>query len=160
MTRPDPAALAPHKPHLNGPRFTRLQKIALGYGVVLLGAAALNYVPSLTDGEGRAFGIFALDLFDDLLHLVSALWALVAGLSSHRWGRHFLAWFGALYLGDGLLGLMTGSGYLDAGIIIYGIQDYDLTFRILANAPHILLGGFAVAAAWLWREPPAARRRM
>lgn len=131
---------------------TRLQKICLGYAVALLGAASLNYIPGLTDAEGRAFGIFALDAFDDALHVASALWALTAGLLGVRASRHFLLWFGSLYLGDGLLGLLTGSGYLDAGIFIYGVQDYGLVFKILANTPHILLGGFAVFARWKWRS--------
>ena len=87
-----------------------LQKISLGFVVVLFGAAALNYVPGLTDEEGRAFGIFALDIYDDALHAASALWALVAALTSHRAAKIFLITFGALYLGDGLLGLATGSG--------------------------------------------------
>lgn len=152
--RPSPM---PHRARRTPPRFSRLQKFALGYAVLLLGAAALNYIPGLTDSEGRAFGIFALDLFDDLLHLASALWALVAGLASHRWARHFLAWFGMLYLGDGLLGLLTGSGYLDAGILRYGIQEFDLVFRLLANAPHLLLGGVALLASRLWGEATDAR---
>ena len=41
--------------------------------VVLLAAASVNYVPGLTDAEGRAFGIFALDIYDDALHVASAL---------------------------------------------------------------------------------------
>ncbi len=61
-----------------------MRSIALGNFVVLLAAAALNYVPGLTDADGLAFGIFALDIFDDALHLASALWALVAALISHR----------------------------------------------------------------------------
>ena len=52
--------------------------------------------------------------------------------------------FGAVYLGDGLLGLATGSGYLDLGIWNFGIQDLDLLFKIKANTPHIALGGFAL----------------
>ncbi|MDX1786162.1 MAG: hypothetical protein R3210_08530 [Roseovarius sp.] len=40
---------------------SKLQKICLGYFVALLGAAALNYIPGLTDAQGLAFGIFALD---------------------------------------------------------------------------------------------------
>jgi hypothetical protein len=130
---------------------TRLRLIALGYFVALLGAAALNYVPGITDAEGRAFGIFALDIFDDALHLASALWALAAALTSQRAARVFLLIFGALYLGDGLLGLATGSGYLDFGIFNYGVLDYDFSFKILANTPHILLGGVALAAG-LWVE--------
>ena len=54
------------------------KKISLGYFCILLFAASLNYIPGLTDTEGRAFGIFALDIFDDSLHVASALWALSA----------------------------------------------------------------------------------
>jgi hypothetical protein len=130
------------------------QKIALGYFVVLLGAASLNYIPGVTDADGVAFGVFALDLFDDALHAASAAWALAAALVSARAARTFLVLFGALYLGDGALGLATGSGYLDFGIFTYGVQDLDFGFRILANLPHIALGGIALASGlWLGRRP-------
>lgn len=131
---------------------TKLRWIALFYMVALLVAASLNYIPGLTDAEGRAFGIFALDIFDDLLHLVSALWAGIAAYLSSRAARSFLLYFGVLYLGDGLLGLATGSGYLDLGILNYGIQDLPLGFKILANLPHIALGGGAVLSAYLFRR--------
>ncbi len=57
-----------------------------------------------------------------------------------------------LYLADGLLGLATGSGYLDLGIINYGIQDLPMGFKILANLPHISLGGIAVLSAFVFRR--------
>ena len=120
--------------------------IALGYFVALLVAAALNYIPGLTDDQGRSFGIFALDTFDDSLHLASALWALAAALISARAARMFLLLFGALYLADGLMGLAVGSGYLDFGIFTNGVVDLPFTFKIMANTPHILLGGFALFA--------------
>jgi len=129
---------------------TTLRYICFGYTASLLIAASLNYIPGLTDAEGRAFGIFALDIFDDSLHFFSALWALIAGLMSHRASRIFLIYFGALYFGDGLLGLITGSGFLDFGIFNYGIQDYPFVFKILNNLPHLALGGFAVVAVWIW----------
>lgn len=122
------------------------QKIAIGFFVVLLGAASLNYIPGVTDPEGVAFGVFALDVSDDALHFASAMWALIAGLLSSRAARQFLLIFGALYLGDGVLGLMTGSGYLDFGIFNYGVQDFPFGFKILANAPHIGLGGMALGS--------------
>jgi hypothetical protein len=129
-----------------------LRWTAFGYMVILLGAASLNYVPGLTDAEGRAFGIFALDLYDDGLHVASAAWAAIgAGLSS-RAARGFLRYFGLLYLADGLLGLATGSGFLDLGIITYGVLDQPLSFRILANTPHIVLGGWAVASSVLFSD--------
>lgn len=124
-----------------------LRWVALGYMAVLLAAASLNYIPGLTDNEGRAFGIFALDIFDDLLHVASALWAGIAAFLSTRASRAFLFYFGILYLTDGLLGLATGSGYLDLGIINYGVQDLPIQFKLLANLPHIALGGVALIAS-------------
>lgn len=128
---------------------SRLRLLAFLYFFALLGAAALNYAPGITDAEGRAFGIFALDIFDDALHLVSALWALAAALVSARASRLFLILFGALYLADGALGFVTGSGYLDLGILRWGWLPWDTAMRILANAPHIVLGGVALAGGLL-----------
>jgi hypothetical protein len=118
--------------------------IAFGYFVILISVAAINYIPGMTDDSGVAFGVFALDIYDDGLHAASALWALVAALLSARAARIYLVLFGAIYLGDGLLGLATGSGYLDLGIWNYGIRDLDFIFKIKANTPHIALGGFAL----------------
>ena len=118
--------------------------IAFGYFVILSFVAALNYIPGMTDANGVVLGVFALDLYDDALHAGSALWALIAALVSARAARTYLLLFGAIYLGDGLLGLATGSGYLDLGIWNYGIRELDWIFKIKANTPHIVLGGFAL----------------
>lgn len=122
------------------------RKIACLFAVLLAAAAAINYLPGLTDETGLAFGVFQLDIFDDLLHLGSALWALAAALISTRAARNFLLIFGVLYLADGLMGMAVGSGYLDLGIINNGVLDLPFGFKILANAPHILLGGGALLA--------------
>ena len=121
-----------------------LRWIAVVYMVILLAAASLNYIPGLTDTEGRAFGVFALDIYDDALHVASAIWAGLAAWRSNRAARLFLRYFGLLYLTDGLLGLATGSGYLDLGIMTHGTLNLPLTFKVLANLPHIAGGGFAV----------------
>ena len=116
--------------------------------LILLAAASLNYIPGLTDAQGRAFGVFALDIFDDGLHVASALWAGIAAATSNRASRIFLRYFGLLYLTDGLLGLAAGTGYLDLGIVKHGIVDLPLTFKILANLPHIGGGAFAVFSSF------------
>jgi hypothetical protein len=126
-----------------------IRVIAAGYAVVLLIAAALNYVPGLTDAQGRAFGIFALDIYDDLLHLASAAWAGIAAYWSRAATVSFLKLFGTLYCLDGLLGLVAGSGYLDLGILVYGVQSLPFGFKVLANLPHIALGGFAAFAGFV-----------
>ena len=122
------------------------------YFVVLALVAALNYIPGVTDEDGVAFGIFALDIFDDALHAASALWALVAALLSARAARMFLLIFGALYLGDGTLGLITGSGYLDFGIFNNGVLDLPFSFKIMANLPHIGLGLIALVVGLMGRR--------
>lgn len=125
---------------------TSLQKLCFAYFIALMIAASLNYIPGLTDQNGLAFGIFALDLYDDALHMASALWALVAGLVSHKAARTFMVLFGLAYLGDGVFGFFTGYGYLDLGIFTNGSAGMDLSLgRILANVPHLFLGG---VAAW------------
>ena len=131
---------------------TKLRWISIGYMLALLFAAALNYIPGLTDEEGRSFGIFALDIFDDLLHAGSALWAAIAAFVSHKASRNFLFYFGILYLLDGLMGLVTGSGYLDLGIINYGFVDLPLQFKLFANLPHIALGGFALLSSFVFQK--------
>lgn len=128
-----------------------VQKICFGYVAALMFAASLNYIPGLTDESGLAFGIFALDLFDDALHVASALWALTAAIKGGRAARIFLLLFGALYLGDGVFGLFTGYGFLDFGIFTNPSAGMSFTLpRFLANLPHLLLGGFALFAGLRW----------
>jgi len=125
---------------------SKLQKLSLGYFIVLMIAASLNYIPGLTDENGLAFGIFALDIYDDALHVASALWALTAGLVSHRAARTFMILFGLAYLGDGVFGFFTGYGYLDLGIFTNASLGMDVSLgRIFANLPHLALGAIA---AW------------
>ncbi|MGV3552938.1 hypothetical protein [Rhizobium sp.] len=133
----------------------RLRLVATLYFLVLLFAASLNYLPFIPVVDGKTFGIFALDIYDDALHLVSALWAGVAAVLGARASRTFLLAIGALYFADGFLGLITGSGYLDLGIVNYGIQDLPFSFKILANLPHLGLGGIAVMAGYLFRREAA-----
>lgn len=128
---------------------TFLQKLCIAYFVVLMLAASLNYIPGLTDDNGLAFGIFALDIFDDALHVASAMWALIVGLMSHRAARTFMILFGLAYLGDGVFGFFTGYGYLDLGIFTNASAGLDFSLgRVLANVPHLALGAIAVWAGF------------
>ncbi|MEM7178452.1 MAG: hypothetical protein AAF503_12190 [Pseudomonadota bacterium] len=128
---------------------TAMQKLCFGYFVALMIAASLNYIPGLTDEAGLAFGIFALDIYDDALHVASALWALIAGILSHRAARSFMILFGLAYLGDGIFGFFTGYGFLDLGIFTNPSAGMDLSLgRVLANLPHLALGGIAVWAGF------------
>ncbi|MBS0241698.1 MAG: DUF4383 domain-containing protein [Proteobacteria bacterium] len=122
----------------------RFQKIALGLAVGLALAAAIDYVPGLKDAEGRTFGIFKLNLFQDLLHSASALWALGSALASRRAAITFLRVFGTLYFLDGVMGVFIGSGFLDLGVIRFGVLDLPLWFKFVGSLPHLILGGIGI----------------
>ena len=80
---------------------------------------------------------------------MSALWAATAAFTSRRASELFFQLFGAFYFADGVLGLLTGSGYLDFGILINGVRDLPLSTRIFTNAPHLGLGGVAILIGYL-----------
>lgn len=134
-----------------------LRILAAVYAVLFAGVTSLNYIPGLTDAAGRTFGLFALDVFDDALHAASGLWAALAAWRSTRATIFFFRVFGTLYCLDGLLGLATGSGYLDLGILLHGVLDLPRVTRILMNLPHIVIGGFAAFTGFVlargWAEP-------
>lgn len=129
-----------------------LQRLAIFYSALFIGVVALNYVPQIHDADGNMFGLFHLDLIDDALHIGSALWALLAGLSSYTASRFYFRWFGLAYLLDGVLGILAGKGYLDLGIFMAGPGIVGLSTRIAANIPHIVLGGVAVVAGFLAKK--------
>jgi hypothetical protein len=139
-----------------------LRVIAAVYAVLFAVVTSLNYIPGLTDAQGRTFGLFALDIFDDALHAASGLWAALAAWTSTRATLIFFRVFGPLYCLDGLLGLATGSGYLDLGIVMHGVLDLPLMTRVLMNLPHIAIGGFAAFVGYvlprIWSRAAADRR--
>ncbi|RUX70863.1 DUF4383 domain-containing protein, partial [Mesorhizobium sp. M7A.F.Ca.CA.004.08.2.1] len=104
-------------------------------------------IPAFNDADGNLFGLFSLQWYDDLLHAFSGVWALAAAFISHRQAVFYFKLFGSVYLFDGVLGLITGSGCLDAGIFINGfrsLNDIEFPARFFANLPHLVIGGFAV----------------
>ena len=126
---------------------TTIQKLAIAYAIMFFAVVAIGYVPAFNDANGQLFGLFSLQWWDDLLHGFSGVWALAAAILSHRASVLYFRLFGAVYLFDGVLGLVTGSGCLDGGIFINGFRSFDdieFPVRVFANLPHIVIGGFAV----------------
>jgi len=114
------------------------------YFIGFLAVVAIGFVPQFNDADGNLFGLFKLDLYDHSLHLASGLWAGLAAWRSNDASRLYFRLFGPLYFADGVLGLFTGSGYLDGGIFLYGPLDLSLTVRFFANLPHLIIGGLAI----------------
>ena len=89
---------------------------AWGYAALLGFVILTGYIPAFIDANDMIFGLFRRTWYADGLHLVSALWAAAAAITSRRASELFFQLFGAFYFADGVLGLLTGSGYLDFGI--------------------------------------------
>ena len=122
---------------------------AWGYVLLFCVVVAIGYVPAFIDQNNMIFGLFRRTWYADGLHLASATWAAAAALTSTRAAANFFRIFGPLYFLDGVLGLVTGSGYLDFGIFINGVLSLPLKTRVLANVPHLLIGGVAIVVGYL-----------
>lgn len=133
----------------------RIRLCGFAYAVLFLAVVLVGYVPGFEDSEGRLFGLFELDFYDDSLHLASGLWAGIAGLISSRAARGYFKLFGPLYFLDGVMGLITGSGYLDLGIFLYGPLDLPLVTRFFANLPHLIIGGTAILVGYKLKSAPS-----
>ena len=118
----------------------------------LLFAAATDYIPAFMDSGGRVFGLFRLDVYKDALHVASGLWALVAAFWSRSAAIAFLRIFGVLYFIDGVMGVVTGSGFLDLSIFTTGWAPVSQLVKFLSSVPHLVLGAFANMAGFLARE--------
>ena len=129
---------------------TPTQKLAWFYAVMFAVLGSLSYIPWINDENGVTLGIFSLQWYDNLLHYASGAWAAVAAWSSFKASAFYFKLFGLIYGLDGVMGLLTGQGYLDGGIFINGITPLDWGFKIAANIPHILIGGIAVVIGFVF----------
>jgi hypothetical protein len=122
---------------------------AWAYVALFCVVVATGYVPAFIDQNNMILGLFRRTWYADGLHLASAVWAAAAAATSTRASATFFRIFGPLYFLDGVLGLVTGSGYLDFGIFINGVLSLPLKTRVLANVPHLLIGGVAIVVGYL-----------
>jgi hypothetical protein len=121
-------------------------------GLALLFAAATDYIPAFIDAEGRVFGLFQLDIYKDALHVASAAWAIAAALVSRQASIFFLRVFGTLYFLDGVMGVFTGSGYLDLSIFIDGVRSTSAYVKFASSVPHLVLGMFGIVTGFSARR--------
>ena len=145
-----------------------IRVLGFAYAAMFFFTVTLGYIPGFTNEAGQLFGLFEIELKDDMLHLGSGIWATVAAWYSTRATVFYFKTFGTMYALDGLLGLITGHGYLDGGIFLawqnnltdfvvsqpyvpfasiffaHGTGGHDMLTKLLANLPHIMIGGSAV----------------
>ncbi len=125
-------------------KISTIQKYAWAYAIMFFFLGSLAHIPWINDANGMTLGIFSLQWYDDVLHYASGAWAAWAAWRSAKDSEFYFKLFGLIYGFDGLLGFLTGQGYLDGGIFINGITPLDWSLKFFANIPHIAIGGIAV----------------
>ncbi len=133
-------------------KFSILQKVAFAYSALFIIVVLMGYVPAFVDAEGYLFGVFHIDPIDDIVHLVSGLWALLAGLKGRNSAIFYFRLFGTIYFLDGVLGVLFGKGFLDFAIFLSVPGISDMATRIAANIPHIVVGGLAMIIGFKSRK--------
>lgn len=127
------------------------RKWAWAYTALFLGVVALGYIPGFTDKDGNLFGLFRIELKDDILHLGSAIWAAMAAWRSEWASRFYFRLFGSVYFLDGILGLLFGQAILDGGLFLFGVTSRDILGNLPGNIPHLIIGGLAVWVGFMFR---------
>lgn len=133
-------------------RVTALQKFAWFYAALFLLVVIIGYLPGVEDENGLMFGLFEIDPIDDGLHLASALWATIAAWHSISATVFYFRVFGILYCLDGIVGVIAGKGFLDFAIFMQGPGIIEMSIRIAANIPHIVIGGLAIIIGFVLKN--------
>ena len=106
--------------------------VTFGFALLFTVVVAMGYVPSFitaVHGEERTmFDLFKISLLDDITHGVTALAALVAGLTSRRASLLFLTAFGFYYALDAIFFLTYGAASHQAALA-----------NLMLNAPHVAI---------------------
>lgn len=130
---------------MDGPSPARLFATAGGATLVIAGIVGFFYSASFgSPGEvGEAFGAFAVNGWDNVLHaLTGALGLIAADYASRRYSLCA----GAFYFALGFWGFAIGSGEAVLGLLPVNTGD---------NLFHLAIGCLGILA---WRATPAARK--
>lgn len=122
---------------MDPPSPARLYATAVGAALVVVGIVGFFYSASFcSPGEvGKAFGIFAVNGWANVLHILTgALGLLMAGYGS----RQYALGLGAVYLAIALWGFALGSGDAILGC---------LPVNTAGNVLHLAIGVLGVGAA-------------
>lgn len=119
-----------------------VKKSALWFGVILLLVGILGYIPAFAP-NGFLLGIFRVDGFHNLVHVVTGAIGIWAGLSSFGFARGYFQVFGVIYALVTILGLFYGNAPL-LGVMAHNWADFWLHVVITLFALYM---GFAAAPA-------------
>jgi hypothetical protein len=126
-----------------------LKKAAVFFGIVFVIVGALGFVPAAAP-HGHLLGVFHVNTFHNLVHILTGIVAIIAGSSSEHGARLFFRIFGLIY------GLVAVLGFFHGDRPIFGIlanNMADVWLHVAIAAVSLILG-FAVRESHETRVSP------
>ena len=116
-----------------------LRSLAVWIGAVILVIGLIGFVPALVP-DGKVLGLFLVDPFHNVVHILTGALGIVAGMmSGSKVARMYFQVFGVVYALVTVLGFTTGTGLL--GLIPVNMADNLLHLVIAVGYLYL---GFAV----------------
>ncbi|WIG58239.1 MAG: hypothetical protein OJF49_000984 [Ktedonobacterales bacterium] len=117
-------------------------------GIVLTLVGLLGFVGALAP-DSRLLGIFAIDPFHNVIHLLSGIVGLLAGFAAgSRYARLYAGVFGVVY------GLVTVVGFIQ-GTTVLGLISVNLADNVL----HLLIAVASLGVFFLSSDTTTAPAR-
>jgi len=86
-----------------------VKKFAMIFGVILVVVGVLGFIPGVTNSDNMLLGIFHVNALHNVIHLVSGVVALAAGMSSFSASKMYFQIFGVIYALVAILGFVYGD---------------------------------------------------
>lgn len=106
-----------------------LKTFAWGFGIVFVLIGLLGFVPALNPG-GLLLGIFQVNGFHNIVHILSGVVAVVAALGGAYYAKWYFIVFGVVYALVTVLGFLTGNG-------LFGLIPVNMADNLL----HLVIAG-------------------
>lgn len=116
-----------------------LKTFAWIYGIVFVLIGLLGFVPAFIPG-GLLLGIFQVNSFHSIVHILSGVVAIIAALGGAYYAKWYFIIFGIVYGLVTILGFLTGNGLF--GLIPVNMADNILHLVIAASSLYL---GFVVS---------------
>jgi hypothetical protein len=109
-----------------------LANISKLFGAVLLVVGILGFVPAFTP-DGHLLGIFHVNAFHNMVHVLSGVAALAAGFTGYKYSKLYFQVFGVVYALVAVLGVFYGNDPI-LGLIAHNYADLFLHIAIATTA--------------------------
>jgi hypothetical protein len=112
-----------------------MKKIAIIFGSLFVLTGILGFVPAATP-DGHLFGLFHVNAFHNMVHLITGAIAIAVGLMSDRAAIYYFRTFGIVY------GLVAIMGFMRPNEMILGMAHNmaDAWLHALVAVVSLMLG--------------------